>query len=189
MAKILLASYLILSFTLFLYNTNIKAEANGRITNYQTQKTDFHLIKFGTIPPSPQIGKTHFSIQIIDIATNNPISDIDVYISLKPLESNDWTSAQKAYISPLDPSAYEFNYKFDASGKWLIKVMIGDPNTNNNAAFELFVKQFSPLPGILTLIFLIVLASTFAYIIRIKLAQKHRMGKSENRLFSQMSLN
>ena len=175
MAKILLASYLILSFALFIYNTTIKAEANGRITNYQTQKTDLYLIKFGTVPPSPQIGKTHFSIQIIDIATNNPKSDIDIYISLKTPNSNDWISSpQKAYISPFDSSAYEFNYKFDAPGEWQIKVIIGDPNTNNNAVFELFVSQFSPLPGILTLIFLIVLASTFAYIIRIKLTQKRK---------------
>ena len=174
MAKILLASYLILSFALFIYNTTIKAEANGRITNYQTQKTDLYLIKFGTVPPSPQIGKTHFSIQIIDIATNNPISDIDVYISLKTPKSTVWFFPQKAYISPLDSSAYEFNHKFDTPGKWQIKVITGDPNTSNNAVFELFVKQFSPLPGILTLVFLIVLASTFAYIIRIKLTQKRK---------------
>ena len=156
MAKIIVASYLILSCALFLYHSNIKAEANGRITNYQTQTIDAYTIKLGTIPPSPQIGKTHFSIQIIDSDTENPVYDLP----------------QKAYISTIDPSVYEFNHKFEVPGNWQIKVLINDQNSQNNAVFELFVKQFSPLPGILTLIFLIILLSTFAYIIRIKLNQK-----------------
>ena len=174
MAKIIVASYLILTCALFIYHSNLKAEANARITNYQTQEIDTYIIKFGTIPPSPQIGKTHFSIQIIDSTTSNPISDLDIYVSLKIPDSNDWITPQRAYISPFDSSAYEFNHKFEIPGNCLIKVLINDPNSQNNAVFELFVKQFSPLPGFLTLIFLIVLLSTFGYIIRIKLNQKHR---------------
>ena len=174
MAKIIVASYLILSCALFVYHSNIKAEANGRITNYQTQKIDLYIVKFGTIPPSPQIGKTHFSIQIIDSNTNTSISDLDIYVALKIPDTDDWIPPQRAYISPFDSSAYEFNHKFEVPGNWQIKILINDPNSQNDAVFELFVKQFSVLPGILTLIFLIVLASTFAYIIRIKLTQKNR---------------
>ena len=172
MAKIIVASYLILSCALFLYHSNIKAEANGRITNYQTQTIDAYTIKLGTIPPSPQIGKTHFSIQIIDSDTENPVYDLNIYISLKSPDVDDWTLPQKAYISTIDPSVYEFNHKFEVPGNWQIKVLINDQNSQNNAVFGLFVKQFSPLPGILTLIFLIILLSTFAYIIRIKINQK-----------------
>jgi hypothetical protein len=174
MTKIIVASYLILSCALFVYHSNIKAEANGRITNYQTQKIDLYIVKFGTIPPSPQIGKTHFSIQIIDSNTNTSISDLDIYVALKIPDTDDWIPPQRAYISPFDSSAYEFNHKFEVPGNWQIKILINDPNSQNDAVFELFVKQFSALPGILTLIFLIVLASTFAYIIRIKLTQKSR---------------
>ena len=174
MAKIIVASYLILSCALFVYHSNIKAEANGRITNYQTQKIDLYIIKFGTIPPSPQIGKTHFSIQIIDSNTNIPISDLDIYVSLKIPNTNVWNPPQRAYISPFDSSAYEFNHEFEVTGTWQIKVLINEQNSQNNAVFEVFVKQFSALPGILSLIFLIVLASTFAYIIRIKLTKNSK---------------
>ena len=178
MAKLILSGYLILSITLFLYNTSLTAEANGRITNYQIQNTDLYTIKLGTVPPSPQIGKTHFSIKIIDIVTDKPVTGNDIYLSLKHSESNDWLSPQKTYTSPFDPSAFEFNYEFDIPGTWQVKVMVNTLNSTEHAVFEIFVNTFSALPGILTLIFLIVLVSTFAYIIRIIISQKRRNQES-----------
>ena len=174
MAKLIIASFLILDIAFFLHNTSLTAEANGRVTNYQIQNTDLYIIKLGTVPSSPQIGKTHLSIKIIDIVTNKPISGNNIYLSLKQPESNNWLSPQKAYTSPIDSSAYEVNYKFDVPGTWQVKVMINGSDSKDHAIFEIFVKTFSPLLGISALIFLIVLASTFAYVIRIKLTQKRQ---------------
>ena len=173
MIRILLVS-LIFSFRLVF---PVDILANGNVAEFVTKIAGPYEVSLGTIPPDPGVGNIHFSIKVIDIDTGEMVPGANVVITgigpgsdvyeMGPIEAvNDFTS----------PLYYDLDTRVDREGEWLFTIGISSENGEGSADFEVVIKNQSPIPGLLTLLILIVLLVILGLSFRAHLLQRH--GKS-----------
>ena len=122
-------------------NQNV-LQANGRVVNYKTQNTSSYSVLFGTLPSSPHVDNLHVSIMVKDMQSQKFLLNSDVYVSIKSSENTPWTQPEKLY-NPFKQYSFEMDYAVSSPGKWLWKVFVNKPNSEENTIFEIHVKEYS----------------------------------------------
>ena len=154
------------------------AQANGRVTNFQKKLAGPYEIGLGTIPPSPSVGNLHLALTVTDPATNTPVLDSTIeLVGTGPGSAEIEIGPTFATNSAQDPAYYEVNTAVGREGMWLFTTTITDTDGEHSAAFQVEVKNASPITGILTLVVLLAFLIIFGLSIRASLGGKRRRRK------------
>ena len=157
---------LLLGFVANFSNQHV-LQANGRVSNYQTQDTLSYSVSFGTLPSKPFMGNLHVSVLVKDIQSQKLILNPNVYISFKSPVNTDWSEPKKLY-SPFKQYSSEMDYTVNTSGKWLWKIFVNKPNSEENTIFEIHIgeRSYNLLIPITFFVFLIVTVIVLAILIK-----------------------
>jgi hypothetical protein len=159
----------------------IVAYANGRVTDFERKTAGPYEIALGTVPPSPLVGSLHFTIAITEVATNALVLDAQiVVVGTGPESSGNEIGPIVAVNNLQDPSSYDVNTVVDREGIWVFTMTIIDSDGEHSAAFQVEVKNASPITGILTLGVLVAFLVIFGLSIRASLGGRRKRSKKQN---------
>ncbi|MCY4528660.1 MAG: hypothetical protein OXD46_06485 [Chloroflexi bacterium] len=156
------------------------AQANGRVTSFQTKVAGPYEIGLGTIPPSPSVGNLHLALTVTDPASNTPVLDARVALQGTGPDSVEIEIGPTiATNSVQDPAYYEVNTSVGREGIWLFTTIITDAAGEHSADFQVEVKNASPITGILTLVVLLAFLVIFGLSLRASLGGRRRRRKRQ----------
>ncbi len=170
-----------------------RAQANGRVIEWDLRTAGAYQIGFGKIPKSPVVGNFYLSILLTDAASTTPVLGADVVVSAigPPIEGETSPMGDGPEIGPMvvnpdpDPQKYPGYYDteqpivLDRSGWWTFTVNVDSPDAGKaSAQFLVNVTTPNPLIGIITLVALLAFIIVLALAIRMYLRERRRSKSS-----------
>jgi len=100
-------------------------------------------VAMGWTPAAPQVGIVNVGVAPAALATGEPVADARVTVVASP--QNDVTEAFEvvAVNTPVDPTVYRANMKFEHADNWTLSVHIASP-TAGEASFQTPIVVLPP---------------------------------------------
>lgn len=152
-----------------------RAYGNGKVIKYERHIDGPYEISFGTIPASPVIGNLHMSISVSLVETGALPQNIDIKITGKGPDREDIEIGPIAATQSFtEPSYHEVNIIVDRTGIWLFTVYVKGDQGAAKGVFDINVEKVNVLPGILTMLLLLVLLTILGFSLRSMFATKNK---------------
>ena len=169
-----------------------RAQANGRVIEWDLRTAGAYQIGFGKIPKSPVVGNFYLSILLTDAASTTPVLGADVVVSAigPPIEGETSPMGDGPEIGPTvvnpdpDPQNYPGYYDteqpivLDRPGRWVFTVSVGGAAGEAKAEFAVEVTTPNPWPGIVTLVAMLAFIIVVAFAIRMYIRERRRSKSS-----------
>lgn len=170
-----------------------RANANGRVVEFDRRIAGPYEIALGKIPPTPIVGNFYLSILLTEAESKAPVLGANVAISAigPPVEGEASPTMGEPEIGPIvvnpdpDPQNYPGYYDteqpivLDRTGLWVFTVSVdsaeaGTPTDRAAAEFPVEVTTPNPITGIVTLLALLMFIIVVALAIRMFLRERRR---------------
>ncbi len=169
-----------------------RAQANGRVIEWDLRTAGAYQIGFGKIPKSPVVGNFYLSILLTDAASTTPVLGADVVVSAigPPIEGETSPMGDGPEIGPTvvnpdpDPQNYPGYYDteqpivLDRPGRWVFTVSVDGAAGEAKAEFAVEVTTPNPWPGIVTLVAMLAFIIVVALAIRMYIRERRRSKSS-----------
>lgn len=135
------------------------AHANGRVTQFTRKTVGSYEIAVGTVPSPPVLGALDLTITVADATSKAFILDANVTVSGRGPE--DPQGGQAAEMEPVlalsnPPNFYDALVTVDRVGVWTFTVAVRGRLGEASADFPIRVRGSSIIPGVVTMVSLLV---------------------------------
>lgn len=133
---------LLLALLLGLSASTVLAHGGGTPQLAQTPAGPY-LVYAWTNPTPVRVGTLHVTVALTDPATDEPVMDVPVTVTLTPANGGASVSAPATHDKALIKSYYETDIEVPAGGPWQVAIAFQSPQGPGAASFPIDVKPTS----------------------------------------------